>query len=276
MPQKSLSGVNMPIADKSCENLALLTRRSTGFTYAHWQHDFIDTTPIVLVGADPDGRDLSFAVPWEFVEENHLPGRLGITPENGLKIYLHVSACPFDICKEANDGVGLLSKLMGDRSPIEGVLVAAQFHRGGSLSEPLVLHPDDGWKSAIEALAPIFRLYNGPRRSDFAWPGEGRVRLEGYAKLSFGPGTERISFRTYREERSITVSYADILKVRCADRDVWRNPAIYHVELSHPNEKRFDSGGPVALELREDMDGVEDLAQRVSATLGEEFRRVRK
>ncbi len=254
----------MPIEDKSCKNYAMLSRCSAGFTYAHIQNDFIGADPIVLAGAGLDGKDLEFAVPWEFLEENHLPGRFGFTCEDGQEVYRHVAGCDSEACREANKRLGMLSDILDrEKRQLDGVMVAAQFNPKNG-SERLVISKDNGWESFIEVLKPVF-LWYVDGREDYVWPGEGRVRLEGGVHVSYGPDSDGVLFKNNGRERGeIEIPFGDIRKVRSGDKDIWRDTEIYHVEMSHENEGSFDRWGRVALELREDMEGVEELAQKVA------------
>ena len=261
-----IDGESVTIEDKSCSNYSHLIRCSTGFSYAGFQHKIIGSDPIVLINAYRDRRNLEFSVPWEWIEENHLPGRYGLTQDDGMVIYEHIKSCPSEECKEAFEVYLSVSKLLtNDNSPIEGVMVAAQFNPKNG-SQKLVLNRRNGWAKSIDALKPVFRLFRD-NKDDFVWPGEGQIRLEGYVKVSFDPDTEGVTFSRHRGG-SFTVPYDSIRKVRAGDRDIWRAPDLYHINLSHPNEERFDGYGglgSIILELREDRDDAEVLAEKISS-----------
>jgi hypothetical protein len=254
----------MPIGEKNCDNYSRLFRRSLGFTYASFQNHFMGRDPIILSDAYSDGEDLRFSAPWEFVEENHLSGTYGLTEDDASEAYTHVSSCEGDVCREALELLHLISGFIGkEDTPLSGVLLASVFHpRDGS--QPLVLTRDNGFEEPIILLRPVFRMYRD-RRDDFVWPGEGRIRLEGYLRVRYGPGSEGISLVGLGIGDSVVVPYESVRKVRVDDRDIWRNTDIYHVEVSHSNETSFDKSGPVALELREDRDGAEKLASEIAS-----------
>lgn len=251
------------IQNKTCDNYAMLGRCSAGFAYAHFQNHVIGADPVVLTAAGHGGKDLSFAATWEFIEENHLAGRFGVVPEDSRELDAHISTCKSPQCVEAMERVRAASRIMSRNTALDGFLIASQFNPKNG-SQPLVLDRARGFGGAIDVLAPVFKGYTDGR-SDFVWPGEGRVRLEGHAQVLLGP--KIVSIRGYRtEDGHVNILYERVRKVRCNDRDIWRNQNLYHVELSHANEKTgFKDSGLITLELLESLSGVEEIAGKILA-----------
>ncbi len=255
----------MQIAEKTCDSYSKLTRCMGGFTYGKLQYGFNGADSITLIGAGEGGSDLSFAAPWEWIEENHPPGRFGLTQEDSMEVYRHISSCQSEPCKTTYKQYQAVNRVVftRDGNPIDCIMVVAQFNpRNGSGS--LIIESDNGFGDAVSALTPVFRWYSD-HRDDFVWPGEGRVRLEGYVQVIFEPGGDEVTLKAYRADEGIVkVPFENIRKLRCGNRDIWRDTDLYHVEMSHPNETGYNKGGNVAIELMESQDGVEDLAKHIS------------
>jgi len=263
---------------ETCEDYAQMARRMVGFTYAQrFQNRLFGQAPITLEDARKKGEDLKFASTWEFVEENHLPGRFGLTEEEGDKIYDHVSNCSSDVCQDAKERLKSLTRFFQELDKDGGgdlgwLLIFSAIN--GKIM-PLTLKKKDSSGNAIDLLIPIFELYTD-YRSDFVWPGEGRIRFEGspYVHFNSNNGDNGIHFANSKRDpkRTIDVPYDLVRKLRYQGsqleegRDIWRNPEVYHVHMSHPNRESYDKQwGTMALELREDRDEkeIEDMSGRI-------------
>lgn len=247
---------------RQCEDYAMLGRCSAGFTYAHFQNHLLGADQIVLIGAGTDGVDLRFAAPWEFIEENHLPGRFGLTSEHGIEMGKHIAGCGSVACQYADQICTSVCRILNEDKALNSVLVASQFQpKTGKGS--LVLDRENGFGGAIDVLAPIFQMFQD-HRADFFWPpGENRVRLIGHALKMEVKQNELSISKMYHDDRpELLLPFDKVRKMRM-ERDVWRNVELYHVELSHPNEQKCEHFGMVELYLREGHPDVANLTQSV-------------
>jgi hypothetical protein len=151
---------------KTCDDFSRLVRCSAGFAYAHFQNRFIGGAPIILAKSRDQDANLRFEAPWEFIEENHIPGRLGLTQKDSASVQEHISACQTPICKEAYERIRILARILNKGSDLEAVKLASAFH-GKHNKEPLWLSADKGWEESIKVLEPVFKWFTGEGRRDF-------------------------------------------------------------------------------------------------------------
>jgi hypothetical protein len=265
----------MSLEGKTDEHVTQVVRCAVGFTYAHFQNRIIGEDPIILKRAGKNGHDLRYAATWEFIEENHIPGRFGYGPEANQEMFERVSNSNNPVCVDARNRLRIATGIIcRSGSAIDPLILAAQFNRKDG-SQPLVLIREEGWGPTIDALTPVFNWYQEEGRKDFVWPGEGRVRFEGYGQVVFNQRSDGIELSAgYERGNAIIVPFDKIRKVRIGGfgtnggRDIWRNPALYHVNLSHENEIKFEEEGRVTIELREDQSDVTTWADLLSKKPG--------
>lgn len=134
--------------ERNCEDMAKVVRQSAKWLFGSLLNHYMGNAAIVLHGEAADGSDIRLAATKQWLEANHV-GKMGVGPEEGKEIILHVQQCKSDCCKKAWERV-LMATPYARRGQLpggDGLALVSAF--GGGVTD-IMLSRGEGMDNAID------------------------------------------------------------------------------------------------------------------------------